>query len=442
MATTPNLAITHIESNQSQKEVTANEAFDTLDEAIAGELLHNMTSDANYTLDTAEPNKEHENLVLHITDTGVVLTTTRDIILPEAPHLYVAWNATAQTLRFKTASGAAFSVAAGSVRLFYIDSTSYDAVAIADDSTGAGIDFNELGDVPASYTGDGGKVVKVRGDELGLEFVTESAATGVFWAVPHKGALVSLTSDDLATNASSGYTIPWDSEDRDTDAFVDLGAQATRITIPSGFSLVRFSGAVALENMSTSYGAMLRLRKNGVAVEAWRMDQGDGRFTNPTIQVQTPVIPVSAADYFELELYVETDSSVDVKAGSWFQMEVMETTAGGNPPYDIGFYFSGLPNDGQEVLRLKVTRGFTIPDGATGSNAEARVASTGNVAFSVKRNGTEFATVTFNTSATGAFAQTGDETFVEDDVLTVVAPASADTTLEDIGFMLKGTRTT
>lgn len=442
MATTPNLAITHIESNQSQKEVTANEAFDILDEAIAGELVHNMASDANYTLDTSEPNKEHENLVLHITDTGVVLTTTRDIIVPEAAHLYVAWNDTAQTLNFKTASGTSFAVAAGSVRLFYVDGTSYDAVGIADDSAGAGIDFSDLGDVPASYSGQGGKVVKVKGAEDGLEFVTESAATGVFWAVPHKGALVSLTSDDLAINATSGYTIPWDSEDRDTDAFVDLGAQATRITIPSGFSLVRFSGAVVLANMSGTYACMLRLRKNGTAVDEWRMDQGDGRFSNPTIQVQTPVIPVSASDYFELEVYVETDTSVDVKAGSWFQMEVMETTAGGNPPYDIGFYYSGLPSDAQEMLRLKVTRGFTIPDGATGSNAEARVASTGNVACSIKRNGTEFATVTFNASATGVFAQTGDETFVEDDVLTVVAPATADDTLEDMGFMLKGTRTT
>jgi hypothetical protein len=50
MATTPNLLITHIETNQSQKEVTANEGLDILDEAVAGEFTHEFIADANYTL--------------------------------------------------------------------------------------------------------------------------------------------------------------------------------------------------------------------------------------------------------------------------------------------------------------------------------------------------------------------------------------------------------
>ena len=36
MSATPNLAIEHILQIQAQKEVTANEAFDALDQAIAG----------------------------------------------------------------------------------------------------------------------------------------------------------------------------------------------------------------------------------------------------------------------------------------------------------------------------------------------------------------------------------------------------------------------
>ena len=35
---TPNLAIPHIAAAQNQKEVTANDAFDRLDEAITGRL--------------------------------------------------------------------------------------------------------------------------------------------------------------------------------------------------------------------------------------------------------------------------------------------------------------------------------------------------------------------------------------------------------------------
>lgn len=441
MATTPNLLITHIEANQSQKEVTANEAFDTLDEGLAGELVHNMASDANYTLDTTEPAKEHENLVLHITDTGVVLTTTRDIILPDNQQLHVGWNDTAQTIRFKTAAGAAFSVTAGSVRLFYIDDGG-DAVAVADDSGGAAFpDFTDLGDTPGAYAGQAGKVVKVNGAATGLEFLTESAATGVFWAQPYKGALVDLASDITAVNATAGYNVIWDTEVRDTNAFVDLGTNATRITIPSGITLVRFHGSIATANMSAGEGFIVRLRKNGTAFDEYRQDTSS-EFSNPTNQFTTPVIAVSAADYFELQVYMESDTNIDIKAGSYFECQVLETDTAQNPPYDIGFFYSGKPTNGQEVFRMEAVRDFTHPDPGTGSTGEARVASTGNVAFSAKRNGVQYATVTFNISATGtwAFDAASDEDFVAGDTLTFTAPATADTTLEDIAIFLKGIR--
>ncbi len=440
MATTPNLGITHIESNQSQKEVTANEAFDTLDEALAGELTHNMASDANYTLDVTEPAKEDENLVIHITDTGVVLTTTRDIIFPDKAQLHVAYNDTAQSLRFKTASGAAYTVAAGGIRLFYIEGASpYDAFAVADDGAASNPDFTDLGDTPGTYTGDGGKVVKVKGAEDGLEFVTESAATGVYWATPHKGALVDLASDITSVNATAGYTVVWDTEVRDTDSFVDLGTNATRITVPAGFSLARLSAGLFIDSITADVGVLLRINKNGTTVQEHRSDSKGG-FTNFGIQTNTPVLSVSATDYFEAELWVQTDTNVTVKADSWFQLEVMEASTAENPPYDIGLFFSGKPTNSQEIFRMEATRAFTIPDGATGSNALARVASTGNVSFSFRRNGVEFATASFNASTAGAWSQTGDEAFSEDDDLTIIAPATADSTLADISFMLKGTR--
>lgn len=441
MATTPNLGITHIESNQSQKEVTANEAFDTLDEAIAGEVEHNFASDANYTLDTSEPAKEHEKLVLHMTDTGVLLTTTRDVILPDQGQMHIAWNDTAQTLNFRSISGASYAVPAGGVRLFIIEKiTPFDAKAVADDGA-ASTDFTDLGDSPASYSGEGGKVVKVKGAEDGVEFVTEATATGVFWATPYKGALVDLASDITSLNATAGYTVVWDTEVRDTDAFVDLGAQATRITIPSGISLVRLNAGLWLDAITADKGVLIRINKNGTTVQEHRQD-AKGAYTNIGFQCATPVLAVSASDYFTVEIWVETDTNVTLKADSWFQLEVMEVSTAVNPPYDLGLFFAGKPTDGKEIFRMPATRGFTIADTAPGSNALARVASTGDVTFSIKRNGTEFATCRFNITATGAYTQSGDEVFAEDDYLTIVAPATADTTLEDISFMLKGTRTT
>lgn len=116
------------------------------------------------------------------------------------------------------------------------------------------------------------------------------------------------------------------------------------------------------------------------------------------------------------------------------------------PPYDLGFFFAGSPTNGQEVFRMQAVRAFTIPDGAPGSNAIARVESTGTAVFSLRRNGAQFATVTFSAGSPtiyeGVFAYdvAADEVFAEDDVFTIIAPSTADASLADISIFLKGVR--
>jgi hypothetical protein len=277
---TPNLGIPHISASQSQKEVTANTAFDELDEAVAGELIHNMASDANYTLDATNPANEDQNYVIRITDSGVVLTTTRDIYFPASkPQAHVCINETAQTLNFGVSGSTLVSITAGSKKIIYIDSAD-DAEEIS--SAAGSVAFTSLTDTPANFTSSGGYLTKVNSGETALEFVAT--------------------------------------------------------------------------------------------------------------------------------------------------------------PIDLGIYISGKPTNGQEVLRFIATRAFTLPASLTGSNAGARVASTGSVAFSLKKNGgADFGTITFNVSAAGTFAAASSTSFAEDDVLTVIAPATADSTLEDIGIALKGT---
>lgn len=106
----------------------------------------------------------------------------------------------------------------------------------------------------------------------------------------------------------------------------------------------------------------------------------------------------------------------------------------------FGFYVPGAPTDALECLRLTMTHAVTFPSGLTGSQSKASTASTGTVAFSVKKNGTEFGTITFTTSATGTFAAASATSLAIGDQLTVVAPATADSTLADIGISLLATR--
>lgn len=149
---------------------------------------------------------------------------------------------------------------------------------------------------------------------------------------------------------------------------------------------------------------------------------------------------------------VEEEGSEIIAAATRFDFKGIGVTAvddgGGqagitvDAPYDFGMFFSGIPTNAQEVFRMEAVRGFTITDGAPNSTGEARVASTGNVAFSIKKNGTQFATVTFNISAAGvwAFDAASDEVFVAGDTITFIAPATADATLEDISIFIKGFR--
>jgi hypothetical protein len=80
----------------------------------------NFSSDAAKTLVSSE----YTAVILHLTDTGVVLTTGQNVILPTVSHkLWLCANLTAQTLTFKTAAGAGVAVAAGTTALVYGDGT-------------------------------------------------------------------------------------------------------------------------------------------------------------------------------------------------------------------------------------------------------------------------------------------------------------------------------
>lgn len=123
-------------AGQSQPDVTVNEALNILD-AFWRTLTHNMASDADYTLDTATGSApfEWQYGVINITDTGVVLTTGRNIIVPTGANFaktYFFVNNTAQTLTVKTAAGTGIAVATNKHRLVEQDGVNVVSVSPAD----------------------------------------------------------------------------------------------------------------------------------------------------------------------------------------------------------------------------------------------------------------------------------------------------------------------
>lgn len=113
---------------------------------------------------------------------------------------------------------------------------------------------------------------------------------------------------------------------------------------------------------------------------------------------------------------------------------------GTSNPFDVATFVGGKPDNSELVLYIPMVRTVVFPAGLTGSYALANVASTGTKVFDIQKNGSSIGSATFTASATGVLAMASQTTFSAGDKLGIVAPASQDATLSDIGFNLKGTR--
>lgn len=112
-----------------------------------------------------------------------------------------------------------------------------------------------------------------------------------------------------------------------------------------------------------------------------------------------------------------------------------------NKPFDVAILAPGLGTNNQVLLRVKLARAVTFPAGAALSQATASAAATGSTTFTLKKNGSSFATVNYAASASsGTWTQASDAVFAAGDLLEIDGPATADATLADVGITLAGVR--
>jgi hypothetical protein len=108
-------------------------------------------------------------------------------------------------------------------------------------------------------------------------------------------------------------------------------------------------------------------------------------------------------------------------------------------PYDIATQFSGKPSASAVMLKFNAVRAFSLPANMAGSYLKAGTAATGSSAFSLQKNGSTFCTVTFAAAGTTAsFGSASAQTFAIGDVLSIIAPGTADATLADLTVTLLG----
>lgn len=158
-----------------------------------------------------------------------------------------------------------------------------------------------------------------------------------------------------------------------------------------------------------------------VATDAMNQQASDARYVNISGDTMTGVLVLDADP--TLALHAATKQYVDL-------MRVYDITGG----------TIGKPKNSTLVMNFVAVRAFTLPIDFVGSLAQAGIVGTAPSTFDIIKNGGSIGSLFFNTgSGTGVFTVALTQNIVAGDYLTVVAPATVDTTLADIRFTLKGT---
>jgi hypothetical protein len=133
VSATPNLAVTHILQSQAQKEVTANAAFDALDQAIAGLLEVDVSTGGTITPDPAGALRCK---MLRLTGT---LAADAEVVVPSNKKPYFLHNATAGgfAVTVRTAAGAGVTVGASpdDTAVVFCDGTDVLAISLGGEET-------------------------------------------------------------------------------------------------------------------------------------------------------------------------------------------------------------------------------------------------------------------------------------------------------------------
>jgi len=109
--------------------------------------------------------------------------------------------------------------------------------------------------------------------------------------------------------------------------------------------------------------------------------------------------------------------------------------------YDVSAFIAGTPSGLDVVFQFVAVRNVTFADDFTGSLGISRVVTTATREYVIQKNGGQVGTLTFTNAGgvDGVFVTSGGSTtLIPGDIISILAPAAADATLEDVAVTFKG----
>ena len=147
------------------------------------------------------------------------------------------------------------------------------------------------------------------------------------------GAMAAKASDQTGVNFSGAAAITFPTEDYDTDGFHSTVSNDSRLTIPAdkGIKKIILTGTAVLALHATTTRLQISFRKAASeAFEGYVQDSAWIDTSTVANMIVSPPFTVAAAEYYELYLAAETDTSVTVSApDTHFSIEVVEIDAQG-----------------------------------------------------------------------------------------------------------------
>ena len=234
MTTTTNLGITLIDTNQSQKEVTANAAILALEEAATEWLAVEVEDGANAVASA----DVRENQLLILTAGSPGPSAAFDVELPALKRMLAIRNDAGYTATIAcagAATGAAESVIEdGKAALVFC--TGSEVLTITADATSLVSAFTDLPDAPSSYSGAGGKFLRVNSGGSAVEFsageLAINAQTGTTYTLLLSDAGKLITLDNASPITL--YVPDDDSVDFPVGAQILLAQLDGQVTVAEG----------------------------------------------------------------------------------------------------------------------------------------------------------------------------------------------------------------
>lgn len=144
-----------------------------------------------------------------------------------------------------------------------------------------------------------------------------------------RGAFVykALAEGDQSITTSVNTVITFAAEAYDTSGFHEGIVNPSRLTIPADVSLVRLSAAIAWQGVSGGYRICNFIKNGSDFPGANRLSIFPNTTAGAFSGTHSPVIEVSEGDYFEVQVFQNSGSSVNVLANdagrSTFALEVI-----------------------------------------------------------------------------------------------------------------------